>query len=145
MEILRIDHVGVVVNDLPAAKAFFIDIGLVVDGEADLEGSLIDQVVGLNDVKTTIVVLRTPDGQANLELVKFHTPSDEQGVQQCHANTMGIRHIAFAVDDIGAVVSILKKRGAEIFSDIQNYEDIYRLCYVRGPEGIIIELAEKIN
>ena len=86
-----------------------------------------------------------PDGQATLELIKFHTPSDEKGIQQSFANTLGIQHIAFAVEDIEAVVAKLKKKGAEIFSEIQNYENAYKLCYVRGPEGIILELAEQIK
>lgn len=145
MKIQRIDHVGVVVNDLAAAKAFFLDLGLELQGEAELEGSLVDQVVGLNDVKTAMVWLRMPDGQASLELIKFYTPSDENGIQQSCANTLGIRHIAFAVEDIEAIVAKLKKNGTEIFSEIQNYEDIYKLCYVRGPEGIILELAEQIK
>jgi catechol 2,3-dioxygenase-like lactoylglutathione lyase family enzyme len=145
MKIHKIDHVGIVVNDLAAAKAFFLDLGLDVQGEAELEGSLVDQVVGLHDVKTAIVWLRSPDGQAALELIKFYTPSDEKGAQHSSANTLGLRHIAFAVEDIEAIVAKLKKNGTEIFSEIQNYEDSYKLCYVRGPEGIILELAEQIN
>lgn len=145
MKIHRIDHVGVNVDDLPAAKAFFLDFGLEVLGEGDLEGELIDRVVGLDGVKTAIVMLRTPDGQANIELVKFYAPSDEKGIQQPFANALGIRHIAFAVEDIEAVVAKLKKKGVEVFSEIQNYENAYKLCYVRGPEGIILELAEQIK
>lgn len=145
MKIQRIDHVGVVVNDLSAAKAFFLDLGLEVQGEREMEGSLLDQVVGLHDVKTAMVWMRTSDGQAYLELVKYYTPSDEQGIQHSFANTLGIRHIAFAVEDIDAIVAKLKTNGTEIFSEIQNYENIYKLCYVRGPEGIIVELAEQIK
>jgi catechol 2,3-dioxygenase-like lactoylglutathione lyase family enzyme len=145
MKIHRIDHVGIIVNDLPAAKAFFLDFGFEVQGEGELEGEWLDQIVGLNDVKTTYVFLRMPDGQANLELVKFYSPSDEKGIQQSPANTLGIRHIAFAVEDIEAVVAKLKKKGMEIFSEIQNYENMYKLCYVRGPEGIILELAERMK
>ncbi len=145
MKIHRIDHVGIIVNDLPAAKAFFLDFGFEVQGEGELEGEWLDQIVGLNDVKTAYVFLRMPDGQANLELVKFYSPSDEKGIQQSPANTLGIRHIAFAVEDIEAVVAKLKKKGMEIFSEIQNYENMYKLCYVRGPEGIILELAERMK
>lgn len=145
MKIQRIDHVGVVVNDLAAAKAFFIDLGLDVHGEAELAGSLVDQVIGLHDVKTAIVWLRSPDGQTALELIKFYTPADEKGLQPSYANTLGLRHLAFAVEDIDAIVAKLKANGTEIFSDIQNYEDTYKLCYVRGPEGIILELAEQIT
>ena len=90
-------------------------------------------------------MLGTPDGQTRIELAKFYTPLDEKGIQQSFANTLGIRHITFAVEDIEALVAKLKKRGTEIFSEIQNYENIYKLCYVRGPEGIILELAEQIE
>lgn|SRR5512146_94631 len=145
MKIRRLDHVGVIVNDLPAAKEFFLDLGLEVLWEGELEGKWLDRIVGLNGVKTAYVMLRTPDGQANLELVKYYSPSDERGIQQHFANTLGIGHIAFAVEDIEAIVAKLKKKGVEIFSEIQNYEDIYKLCYIRGPEGIILELAEQIK
>jgi catechol 2,3-dioxygenase-like lactoylglutathione lyase family enzyme len=145
MKILRIDHVGVIVNDLSAAKEFFLDFGLEVQGEWELEGELMDQMSGLNDVKVACVGLRTPDGQAWIELIKFYTPSDEKDIQQPFANTLGIRHIAFAVEDIEAVVAKLKKKGTEIFSEIQHYEESYKLCYCRGPEGIILELAEQIK
>ncbi|MFB4166861.1 VOC family protein [Virgibacillus sp. JSM 102003] len=145
MEVHRIDHVGVIVNDLPAAKAFFIELGLEVLGETEVKGEWVERIIGLNDVRETVVMLGVPDGQATLELVKFHTPLDEKGIQQPFANTLGIRHIAFAVEDIEAVVAKLKKKGAELIGEIQNYENAYKLCYIRGPEGIILELAEKIN
>jgi len=145
MKIQRIDHVSIVVNDLSAAQAFFLDFGLQVQGEGELEGELLDQVTGLNDVKTALVMLGTPDGQTSIELVKFYRPSDEKGFQQSFANTLGIRHIAFAVEDIEALVAKLKKRGTETFSEIQTYENEYKLCYIRGPEGIILELAEQIK
>ena len=145
MKILRIDHVGVIVNDLSAAKEFFLDFGLEVQGEWEMEGELMDQMATLNDVKVACVGLGTPDGQAWIELIKFYRPSDEKDIQQPFANTLGIRHIAFAVDDIEAVVAKLKKKGTEIFSEIQHYEESYKLCYCRGPEGIILELAEKIK
>ena len=141
MEINRIDHVGVIVNDLSAAKAFFLDFGLEMQGE----GEWVDRVVGLKDVKGKCVVLQPPDGQANIELFKFYTPSDEQDIHKPFANSLGIRHIAFAVEDIEAVGAKLKKKGTEIFSEIQQYEESYKLCYVRGPEGIILELAEEIK
>ncbi|TCP21703.1 glyoxalase/bleomycin resistance protein/dioxygenase superfamily protein [Scopulibacillus darangshiensis] len=145
MKIHRIDHVGVIVNDLPAAKAFFLNLGLEVLGETEVKGEWVERIIGLNDVRETVVWLGMPDGQATLELVKFHTPSDETGIQQSFANTLGIQHIAFAVEDIEAVVAKLKKKGAELFGEIQNYENAYKLCYVRGPEGIILELAEQIK
>ncbi len=145
MKIQRIDHVGVIVRDLAAAKAFFIDFGLEVLGEGELAAAWIDRVVGLDGVKVAFVMLRTPDGQANIELITFYSPSDDRAIQQPSANTLGIRHIAFVVEDIEAVVARLKKNGAETFSEIQQFEDSYKLCYVRGPEGMIIELAEQIN
>jgi catechol 2,3-dioxygenase-like lactoylglutathione lyase family enzyme len=145
MKIHRIDHVGVVVNDLPAAKAFFLDFGLEMLGEGKVEGEWVERIIGLQDVKVEFVMLQTPDGEANIELVKFHTPSDEKGMQRPLANTLGIRHIAFVVEDIEAIVAKLKKNGTELFGEIQNYENAYKLCYVRGPEGIILELAEQIK
>jgi catechol 2,3-dioxygenase-like lactoylglutathione lyase family enzyme len=145
MKVHRVDHVGVIVNDLPAAKAFFLDFGLELQGEGALEGAWLDRVVGLNDVKTSFAFFRVPDGQTNIELIKFHTPSDENGIQQPLANTLGVRHIAFAVEDIEAVVAKLKEKGTEAFSEIQDFEGKYKLCYVRGPEGIILELAEQIS
>lgn len=145
MKINRIDHVSINVNDLSEAKAFFLDLGLEVQAEWELDGEQLDRIVGLNDVKTACVGLRMPDGQAWIELVKFYTPSDEKDIQQPFANTLGIRHICFAVEDIEAIVAKLKKKGTEIFSEIQQYEESYKLCYVRGPEGIILELAEKIR
>ncbi len=145
MKIHRIDHVGIIVNDLPAAKAFFLDFGLEMLGEGKVEGEWVERIIGLHDVKEEVVMLRTPDGEANIELVKFYMPSDEKGMQRPLANTLGIRHIAFVVEDIEAVVAKLKKKGAELFGEIQNYENAYKLCYVCGPEGIILELAEQIK
>jgi catechol 2,3-dioxygenase-like lactoylglutathione lyase family enzyme len=148
MQVHRIDHVSINVNDFDAAKAFFLDLGLELQGEASLEGAWLDQLVGLNNVKTSLAFFRVPNGQtnqANIELVKYHTPPDKNGIQQPLANTLGIRHIAFAVEDIGAVVARLKEKGTETFSEIYDYEGMYKLCYVRGPEGIILELAEQIS
>jgi catechol 2,3-dioxygenase-like lactoylglutathione lyase family enzyme len=145
MKIHRIDHVGIIVNDLPATKAFFLVLGLEVLGETEVNGEWVERIIGLNDVRETVVMLGMPEGQATLELIKFHTPSDEKGIQQSSANTLGIRHIAFAVEDIEAVVAKLKKNGAELIGAIQNYKNAYKLCYVRGPEGIILELAEQLK
>jgi len=137
--------VGVIVNDLASAKEFFLDFGLELKGEWEMEGELMGYAVGLNDVKVACVGLGTPDGRAWIELIKFYTPSDEKGIQQSFANTLGIRHIAFSVENIEAIIAKLKKKGTEIFSEIQQYEESYKLCYVRGPEGIILELAEEIK
>lgn len=145
MKINRIDHVGIVINDLPVAKAFFLDLGLEMLGEWKVDGEWVERIIGLQDVKLEVVMLRTPDGEANIELVQFYTPSDEKGIQLPLANTLGIRHIAFAVEDIEAIVAKLKKNGAELIGEIQTYENAYKLCYVRGPEGMILELAEQIK
>lgn len=145
MKIHRIDHIGIIVNDLPAVKAFFLDLGLEMMGEGEVEGEWVERIIGLQEVREEVVMLRTSDGEANIELVKFHTPSDENGIQRPLANTLGIRHIAFAVDDIEAIVAKFKKEGTGLIGEIQNYENAYKLCYVRGPEGIILELAEEIK
>jgi len=137
--------VGIIVKDLAAAEAFFLDFGLELQGEGELEGEWLDKIVGLNNVKDAYVMLRTPDGEANIELVQFYRPSDESTVRQPLANTPGIRHIAFVVEDIEAHVALLKKQGMEVFSEVQHYGDSYKLCYVRGPEGTILELAEPIK
>jgi catechol 2,3-dioxygenase-like lactoylglutathione lyase family enzyme len=105
----------------------------------------VDRVVGLEDVRVEFAMVETPDGHGRLELVRFHAPSGPGGDRHAPANTPGIRHLAFAVDDIDAVVARLRARGAELVGEVENYEDIYRLCYVRGPEGIIVELAEQIG
>lgn len=145
MKIHRIDHVGIIVNDLAAAKAFFLDFGLEMMGEGNVGGDWVDRIVGLQDVQAACVMLRTPDGEANVELIQFYTPADEKGMQRSSSNTLGIRHIAFAVDDLEALVAQLKEKGTELVGEVQNYENAYKLCYVRGPEGIILELAERIG
>lgn len=144
MKIQKTDHIGIVVNDLPAAKAFFLDLGLELQGEAEVEGKWVDRVVGLTNVRSSIAVLRPPDGGSNIELIKYNNPSVEQEIQLPMANTSGIRNIAFTVDDIEAVVTQLKNKGMEIFGEIQQYEESYKLCYIRGPEGIILMLAEEL-
>jgi catechol 2,3-dioxygenase-like lactoylglutathione lyase family enzyme len=138
------DHVGVVVDDLSAAIEFFAELGLVLEGEGPVEGRSVDRVVGLDGVRAGIAMLQTPDGNARLELTKFHSPSNQGDNRRAPANTPGIRHIAFAVKDIDAAVAGLRARGAELVGELERYGG-YRLCYVRGPEGIIIELAERIG
>ncbi|MCF1616695.1 VOC family protein [Tetragenococcus koreensis] len=145
MKVQRIDHVGVIVNDLSSVKAFFLELGLRELGETEVKGKWVEQIIDLNDVKETVVMLEVPDGEAMIELVKFHFPTDDKGIQQNLPNTLGLRHIAFAVKDIEGIVAQLKKRGGELIGQVQNHEDIYKLCYIRGPEGIILELAEKIG
>jgi catechol 2,3-dioxygenase-like lactoylglutathione lyase family enzyme len=145
MTIKRIDHVGIVVDDLAAATAFFVELGFELQGEAPVEGGWVDRVVGLEGVRAEIAMLETPDGHGRLELTKFHAPSGQGGDRHAPANTPGLRHVAFAVDDIDAVVAGLRARGAELVGEVERYQDSYRLCYVRGPEGIIVELAQQIG
>jgi catechol 2,3-dioxygenase-like lactoylglutathione lyase family enzyme len=142
MAIQRMDHVGIVVDDLAAATEFFVELGLELRGEGPVAGRWVDRIVGLDGVRAEIVFLQTPDGHGRLELTKFHTPSTQGGNRHAPANTPGIRHVAFAVD---AVVAGLRARGTELVGELERYEDSYRLCYVRGPEGIIVELAEHIG
>jgi catechol 2,3-dioxygenase-like lactoylglutathione lyase family enzyme len=145
MTIQRMDHVGIVVDDLAAATAFFVELGLKLHGEASVAGGSVDRVVGLEGVRAEIAMMETPDGHGRLELTKFHAPSGRGGDQHAPANTPGIRHVTFAVDDIDAAVAGLRGHGAELVGEVERYEDSYRLCYVRGPEGIIVELAEQIG
>ncbi|WP_159940054.1 MULTISPECIES: VOC family protein [unclassified Nocardiopsis] len=140
------DHVGVVVDDLEAAIAFFTELGMEVEGRASVEGRWVDGVVGLDGVRGDIAMMRTPDGHGRIELTRFHSPeavAAEPG--NAPANTLGLRRIMFAVDDIEDVLVRLRAHGAELVGELARYEDAYRLCYVRGPEGVIIALAERIG
>ncbi len=145
MTIQRMDHVGIIVDDLEEAVAFFVELGLELQGEAQVEGDWVDRVVALDGVRAQIAMLQTPDGHGRLELSKFHAPPAEGGSQRAPANASGIRHVAFAVDDIDAALARLRARGAELVGELERYRDSYRLCYVRGPEGILVELAEQIG
>ena len=145
MTIQRMDHVGIVVDDLAAATAFFVELGLELQGEGSVEGPPVDRIVGLEGVRSDFAMVQTPDGHGRLELIKFHAPAGGGGDRHAPANTPGIRHLTFAVDDIDAVVARLQAHGAELVGAVERYEDSYRLCYVRGPEGIIVELAEQIG
>jgi catechol 2,3-dioxygenase-like lactoylglutathione lyase family enzyme len=145
MTIQRMDHVGIVVDDLEAATGFFARLGLELRGEAAVEGLPVDRIVGLDGVRTDVAYMQTPDGHGRLELIKFHSPSNEGDGQGAPANTPGIRHVAFVVEDINAVVDGLRARGVELVGELVRYGDSYWLCYVRGPEGIIVELAERIG
>ena len=140
------DNVLIVVDDLEAAKAFFAELGMELEGKATNEGPWVDRVVGLNDVRADIAMMRTPDGHSRLELAKFHTPPAVSAEpERAPTNTLGIRRIMFAVDDVDDVVARLRSHGAELVGEIAQYEDIYRLCFLRGPEGIIIGLAEQVG
>ena len=141
------DNVLIVVDDLQAAKAFFAELGMELEGEATNEGRWVDRTVGLNDVRADITMMRTPDGHSRVELTKFYTPPAVRAEpESAPANTLGIRRIMFAVEDIDDVVARLRSRhGAELVGKIARYEDAYRLCFLRGPEGIIIGLAEQLG
>jgi catechol 2,3-dioxygenase-like lactoylglutathione lyase family enzyme len=146
MTIQRMDNVLIVVEDLQAAKAFFAELGMELEGETTVEGPWADQTVGLNGVRSDIAMMRTPDGHGRIELSKFHTPPAVRAESEsAPANTLGIRRIMFAVDDIDDVVARLRSHGAELLGEIAQYEDVYRLCFLRGPEGIIIGLAEQLS
>jgi catechol 2,3-dioxygenase-like lactoylglutathione lyase family enzyme len=145
LTIQRMDNVGIVVEDLAAATAFFLELGMELDGEAALEGRSVDRVVGLDDVRCDIAMVRTPDGHGRLELTKFHHPAAVSSQQNASPNALGIRRIMFAVDDIDDVLARLRLHGAEVVGEVVRYEDSYRLCYVRGPEGILVALAEQLS
>ena len=146
MTIQRMDNVLIVVDDLEAAKAFFAELGMELEGEATNEGPWVDQTVGLNDVRADIAMMRTPDGHGRLELAKFHTPPAVRAEpESAPANALGIRRIMFAVDDIEDVLARLRTHGAELVGEVAQYEESYRLCYVRGPEGILVALAEPLS
>jgi len=145
MTVQRMDHVSIVVDDLPAAIAFFVELGLKVQAEWSVEDEWVDRVVGLEGIRADAAMLETPDGQGRLELVKFNSPASPGGNPHASANTTGLRHLAFEVDDLDAALAGLRPHGGELVGEVERYEDIYRLCYVRGPEGIIVELAEPIG
>ena len=146
MSLQRMDNVLIVVDDLEAAKAFFVELGMELEGEMPLEGRWVDLVVGLENVQCKIAVLRTPDGHGRVELTKFHAPAAVRvEPKNAPVNTLGIRRIMFAVDDIEDVRARLRAHGAELVGEVAQYEDIYRLCYIRGPEGIIVALAQQLT
>jgi catechol 2,3-dioxygenase-like lactoylglutathione lyase family enzyme len=146
MTIERMDHVSVVVEDLEAAKAFFAELGLELEGEAPIEGPWADRINALDGVRVDIAMMRTPDGHGRLELTKFHAPTVVKAEpENALGNTLGLRSIMFTVDDIDATVAGLRARGTELVGEVAQYGDSYRLCYVRGPAGIIVALAEKLG
>jgi len=141
----RMDNVAIVVDDLAAATAFFVDLGLELEGEATVEGPWVDRIVGLEGVRSDVAMLRTPDGHGRLELTKFQSPAAVSAEHNAPVNRLGMGRIMFAVDDIDAVVAGLRARGFELVGEVVQYEESYRLCYVRGPEGIVVALAEKLD
>src|SRR5215216_5763036 len=146
MTLQRMDNVLIVVDDLEAAKAFFVELGMELEGEMPVEGRRVDLVVGLENVRCEIAMMRTPDGHGRIELDKFHAPAAVRAEpKNAPVNTLGIRRIMFAVDDIEDVLARLRAHGAELVGEVAQYEDVYRLCFVRGPEGIILGLAEQLS
>ncbi len=139
------DHVSVIVDDLPAAVAFFTTLGLTVEGEMPVEGAWVDRLNGLEGVQVDLTMLRTPDGHGRVELTKFRHPElvpAEPAIAP--PNTLGLRQIMFAVEDLDATVARLRAHGAALVGEVVQYEDMYRLCYLRGPAGIIVALAEEL-
>jgi len=146
MTLLRMDNVLLVVDDLEAAIAFFAELGMELEGQTTVEGSDVDRLVGLEGVRSEIAVMRTPDGHGRIELDRFHTPPAVRAEpEDAPVNSLGIRRIMFTVDDLEAVLGRLRGRGAELLGEVVQYGDEYRLCYVRGPEGILVALAEELT
>ena len=145
MTVKRMDNVLIVVDDLEAVKAFFIELGLRLEGETTVEGPLVGNLIGLEDVRATLAMLRTPDGHGGIELDKFHTPNAiRYGPVDAPVNALGLRRVMFAVDDIDEVVRRMRAHGAELIGEMR-YGDSYPLAYIRGPEGIIVGLAEQLG
>jgi catechol 2,3-dioxygenase-like lactoylglutathione lyase family enzyme len=143
---VRMDNVLINVEDMEAAKAFFTELGMEVEGETTVEGPWAGQVIGLDDVRADITMMRTPDGLGKVELSTFHTPPAVRAEpEDAPSNALGMRRIMFSVDDVDDVVARLRSHGAELVGEIAQYEDMYRLCFMRGPEGIIIGLAEQLG
>ena len=146
MTIKRMDHVGIVVEDLAAAMAFFRELGLETAGEMSVEGRWVDRIIGLEGARSDIAMMRTPNGHGQIELVLFHSPpAVRDGDPRAPSNALGIRHVTFEVRGLDDVLERLRPHGAELVGTVEQYENVYRLCYVRGPAGIILELAERIG
>lgn len=145
MTLKRMDNVLIVVEDLEAVKTFFLELGLEMEGETVVEGDSVERLIGLENVRATLVVMRTPDGHGRIELDKFHTPEAvRSGPANAPVNALGIRRIMFSVDNMDDVVARLLAHGAELLGEVVQYDHTYRLAYVRGPEGIMIGLAEQL-
>lgn len=147
MTLKRMDNVLIVVDDLPAVTAFFVEIGMEVVGETTVEGPWVDAVIGLDGAKSDIVMLQTPDGHGRVELSRFHTPAAVRlEPEDAPSNALGLRRVMFAVTELDALVDRLRDRhGAQLVRDIAQYEDLYRLCFLRGPEGLVVGLAEELG
>lgn len=142
---VRFDHVALVVDDLEAATAFFVGLGFERDGGATVEGDVVDRINGLDGVRAELVMVRTPDGSGKLELVKYHAPPGAHPVESLPANRLGLRHICLEITDLDATVDRLRREGYDTVGDVCDYGTSFRLCYVRGPEGLIVELAQRLS
>ena len=145
MTLQRMDNVGIVVESLDVAISFFADLGLELEGRATIEGDWAERVTGLHPMRVEIAMMRTPDGHSRLEISRFLTPAPVADHRNAPVNALGYLRIMFAVDDIGETLARLRKRGAQLVGEVVQYEDAYRLCYIRGPEGLLIGLAEKLG
>jgi len=145
MTVERMEHVGIVVDDLAAAVEFFVALGLELDGETSVEGEVVDRMTGLEGVRSDLAFLQTPDGHGKLEVVQYRSPAREDDQRPPRPNTPGLNHLLFAVDDVEATVARLRAHGAELVGDVIDYGTSYRLVYLRGPGGMIVELAEKLS
>jgi catechol 2,3-dioxygenase-like lactoylglutathione lyase family enzyme len=146
MTVERMDNVGIVVDDLPATIAFFRELGLELEGQATIEGEWAGRVTGLGDQRVEIAMMRTPDGHSRLELSRFLTPSVVADHRNAPVNALGYLRVMFAVDDIDDTLVRLRKHGAQLVSsEVVQYKDAYRLCYIRGPEGLLIGLAQQLG
>lgn len=144
-ELLRMDNVGIVVEDLEGVIAFFTELGLELEGKTKVEGKWVDRIIGLENVQSDIVMMQTPDGHSRLELSRFRRPRSIKTEYNTPVNTLGIRRIMFAVTNINDMVARLQKRGAKLVGEVVEYQNMYKLCYLNGPEGIMIALAEQIG
>ena len=145
MTIKRLDHISVVVDDLAAATAFFTALGMTIEGQMPIEGPWVDRVNGIENVQVDIVMMRTPDGHGKLELTKFRNPKlVETEPAIAPPNTLGLRSVMFTVESVDDTVARLSDHGGELIGEVTQYEDKYRLCYMRGPAGIIVSLAEEL-
>ncbi len=145
MTIQRMDNVAIVVDDLDAAVAFFTELGMELEGKGQIEGIWADVTIGIDGVRSEVAMMRTPDGHGKLELTKYHTPAAIGAGSENPPNTLGLHRVMFAVDDIDDTIDRLRAHGAEVLGDVAQYENMFRLCYLRGPAGIIIALAEQLS
>src|ERR1700693_5902031 len=145
MAVQRMDNVGIVVDDLPATIAFFLELGLELEGQATIEGDWAERVTGLRDMRVEIAMMRTPDGHSRLEISRFLTPPAVADHRNAPVNALGYLRIMFAIDDIDETLARLRKRGAQLVGEVVQYKNAYRLCYIRGPEGLLIGLAQELS